>query len=269
MKLLRDVREGTRLLLLLEITTGRHSRMKSLAEKLDLSVQGVSGYLAALTEEGLVHRENGVYAATMAGVEALHDRLRELKEFVDRSYAETRILDMTSAVAGEAVQAGDPVGLFMERGRLVAYPNRASSSHGRALQDVDTGEDVAVVDLEGLVDLEPGIITILRIPGAAWRGTAAVDLSEARRLVSAHEKGLVGVGDVVASVLAEKLGLTPDFEFAPVAAAHEAAQRGVDVLLIASQDSSPDVITGLEAANEGIEKPVTYRVVDLPRRGGG
>jgi hypothetical protein len=43
----------------------------------------------------------------------------------------------------------------------------------------------------------------------------------------------------------------------------------VDVLLIASQDSSPDVITGLEAANEGIEKPVTYRVVDLPRRGGG
>ncbi|MFQ6012519.1 MAG: hypothetical protein ACE5LS_02615 [Thermoplasmata archaeon] len=264
MKLLRDVREGTRLLLLLEITTGRHARMKSLAEKLDLSVQGVSGYLAALTEEGLVHRENGVYAATMAGVEALHDRLRELREFVERSYAETRILDMASAIAGEAIQTGDEVGLFMEGGRLVAYPHRESSSRGRSLQSVDQGEDVAIVDLEGMVELEPGTITVLRVPGSAQRGTAAVDLAEARRLIATHE-GVVGVSDVVARVLAEKLEITPDFEFAPVAAAHEAAQRGVDVLLIASEDSSPDVITGLEAANEGTEKRVAYTVVDLPR----
>lgn len=268
MKLLRDVREGTRLLLLLEITTGRHTRMKSLAEKLDLSVQGVSGYMAALTEEGLVHRENGVYAATMAGVEALHDRLRELREFVERSYAETRILDMTSAIAGAAIQAGDEVGLFMEGGRLVAYPQRESSSRGRSLQSVDQGEDVAVVDLEGMVELEPGTITVLRVPGSAQRGTAAVDLAEARRVVSAHE-GVVGVSDVVARVLAEKLEIAPDFEFAPVAAAHEAAQRGVDVLLIASEDSSPDVITGLEAANEGTEKRVAYTVVDIPRANRG
>ena len=269
MKLLRDVREGTRLLLLLEITTGRHTRLKSLAEKLDLSVQGVSGYLATLTEEGLVHRENGIYTTTMAGVEALHDRLRELREFVERSYTETRILDMTSALAGEPIQAGDEVGLFMEGGRLVAYPGRESSSRGRSLQSVARGEDVAVVDLEGMVELEPGTITVLRIPGSAQRGTAAVDLAEAQRLVSSHEDGIVGVSDVVARVLSKKLNITPDFEFASVATAHEAAQRGVDVLLISSQDSSSDVITGLEAANEGSERPVAYRVVDLPRPSGG
>ncbi|MEE9163789.1 MAG: hypothetical protein V3U17_03200 [Thermoplasmata archaeon] len=269
MKLLRDVREGTRLLLLLEITTGRHTRLKSLAEKLDLSVQGVSGYLGNLTDEGLVHRENGVYIATMAGVEALHDRLRELREFVDRSYAETRILEMTSALAGDPIQAGEEVGLFMEGGRLVAHPGRDSSSRGRALQSVAQGDDVAVVDLEGIVELEPGTITVLRIPGAAQRGTAAVNLGEARRLVSSHANGVVGVSDVVARVLAKKLDIVPDFEFAPIAAAHDAAQRGVHVLLICSQDSSPEVITGLEAANEGLERPVVYRVVDLPRQGEG
>lgn len=266
MKLLRDIREGTRLLLLLEITTGRHTRLKTLAEKLDLSVQGVSGYLAALTEEGLVHRENGMYATTMAGVETLHDRLRELREFVERSYAETRILDMTSAIAGAPIQTGDEVGLFMEGGRLVAFPDRESSSRGRSLQSADQGEDVAVVELEGMVELEPGTITVLRIPGSAQRGTAAVDLPRARRLMSSHKNGIIGVSDVVARVLADKLEIVPDFEFAPVAAAHEAAQRGVDVLLITSQDSSPDVVTGLETANEGTEKPVGYRVVDLSRR---
>ncbi|MFQ5985824.1 MAG: hypothetical protein ACE5KQ_00505 [Thermoplasmata archaeon] len=269
MKLLRDVREGTRLLLLLEISTGRHTRLKSLAKKLDLSVQGVSGYLAALTEEGLVQREDGVYAPTMAGVEALHDRLRELREFVEQSYAETRILDTTTAIAGEPIRAGDEVGLFMDGGRLVAYPKRDSSSRGRSLQSVARGEDVAVVDLEGMVDLEPGTITVFRVPGAARGGTADVDLEEARRLVSSVENGAVGVSDVVALVLAEKLEITTDFEFAAVAAAHEAAQRGINVLLLASQDSSSDVVKGLEAANEGTEKPVTYRVVDLPRRGGG
>ncbi|MFQ5919502.1 MAG: hypothetical protein ACE5I4_05590 [Thermoplasmata archaeon] len=269
MKLLRDVREGTRLLLLLEITTGRHSRLKSLADRLDLSVQGVSGYLGTLTDEGLVQRENGVYIATMAGVEALQDRLRELREFVERSYAETRILDMTSALAGEAIQAGQKVGLFMEGGRLMAYPRRDSSSQGRALQSVAEGEDVAVVELSGIVELEPGTITVLRIPGAAQRGTAAVNLEEAGRLVSSLANGVVGVSDVVAQVLSDKLDIVPDLEFAPVAAAHEAAQRGVDVLLISSQDSSPDVITGLEAANEGSERPVAYRVIDLPRQGEG
>ncbi len=260
MRLLRDVRESTRLLLLLEITTRQHSRMKSLADTVDLTVQGVSDYLKGLTEEGLIHREAGVYRPTMDGVALLQERFRELREFVEHASGRMRILDFCSALAGSDIQEAERVGLFMEDGYLVAHPGRTSPSQGKALHAARRGEDVAVVELEGMVDLPRGTITVLRLPGARGGGTQAVDEEQAKRILRAHRHHRLGVSDAVARALAEKLGRAVDFEFAVAAAAVEAAQRGLDVLLLASEDSLGDVLAGLEAAGEGAEQRVPYEV---------
>lgn len=263
MRLLRDVREATELLILLEITAHRHTRMKTIAEKLGMTVQGMSGYLKGMGEAGLVRRADRLYVATVKGVDTLHERFRELRDFVDRSSAEMRILDQVSALAGAPVQEGDRVGLFMEGGRLVAYPGRPASSHGRALREAGEGEDVAVVDLEGIVDLRPGRIVVVRLPGPGQGGTRTVNLEAARRLAKAHADARVGAADLVGVALCRKLDLRPDFEFGAVAAAIEAAQRGVDVLLLASEGTAPEAVAAIEAANEGREARIAYDVVDI------
>ncbi|MFQ5838810.1 MAG: hypothetical protein ACE5HJ_08540 [Thermoplasmata archaeon] len=263
MRILRDVREATKLLILLEITTHRHSRMRTIAEKMGMTVQGVSDYLKSMNVEGLVHRVGGVYTATIEGVGLLHERFKELREFVDRSYQEMRILDICSARAGEGVREGDRVGLFMEDGYLVAYPGRESSSQGRSLHSAKRGEDVAIVELEGIVDLRPGKITIVRIPGSREGGTKVIDLRKARKLIQDHVQDKVGANDVIGSVLATKLGIQTDFDFAAVAASLEAAQRGLDVLLLTSEDSAAEVISAIEAANERLEEKVPYEMVAL------
>ncbi|MEE9237472.1 MAG: winged helix-turn-helix domain-containing protein [Thermoplasmata archaeon] len=264
MRILRDVRESTKLLILLEITTHRHSRLKSIAEKVGLTVQGVSDYLKSLSSEGLIHRVEGIYAATMKGVDLLQERFKELREFVERAYSKMRILDTCAAVAGEDILEGERVGLFMEDAYLVAYPGRESSSHGRSLHSARKGEDIALVNLEGIVELSVGKITLLRIPGAREGGTRAVDLPEAHQFLQRHLGDKIAVNDAVARALALKLGLEPDFEFAAIDASVEAALRGLDVLLIVSEDSSSEAVSAIEAANEDLKEKVSYHVASLP-----
>ncbi len=266
MHVLRDIREATRLLILLEITTDRHSRMKSIAAKVGLTVQGVSGYLKSMSGEGLIHRVGGFYAATIKGVDLLHERFKELRDFVERSSREMRMLDICTAIAGSNIEEGELVGLFMEKGYLVAHPGRESSSQGRSLHAAGKGEDVALVELEGIVDLNLGRITLLRIPGARQGGTNNVDVERAKEFISTHRGDKVAVNDAVARILATKLGLEPDFEFASVSASMEAALRGLDVLLLASEDSASEAVSGIEAGNEGLEEKVPYQVFALPAK---
>lgn len=265
MRLLRHVRESTRLLLLLEITTRQHSRMKTLADKVGLTVQGVSDYLKGLTEEGFIRREGRVYRPTMDGVALLQERFKELRDFVEQAAGRMRILDFASALAGAAIQEGERVGLFMEDGYLVAHPDRTSPSHGKALHAARQGEDVAVVELEGMVELPRGTITVLRLPGGREGGTRALDGEKVRRVLEEHPRHRLGVSGAVARALAVKLGRPIDFEFAVAAAAVEAAQRGLDVLILASEDALGDVLVGLEAAGEGPEQRIPYEVRDLGR----
>ncbi len=269
MKILRDVREATRLLILLEITTHRHSRMRSLAEKIGLTVQSVSDYLKSMSADGLVRRVGGVYTATMKGVDILQERFKELKDFVERAYRDMQILDTVSAIAGEDIEEGERVGLFMENAYLVAYPGRESSSQGRSIHSAMRGEDVAIVELEGIVDLSPGSITLFRIPGVRDGGTKTIELSKARRVIQNRRRDKVAVSDAAAKALALKLELMPDFEFAAVAASVEAATKGLDVLLLVSDDSIAEAVSAIEAANEALEEKVSYEVVGVPTRPGG
>ncbi len=97
-----------------------------------------------------------MYRATKREVDYLHSRISQIRDFVDSSIRDLRIIDVASALAGRDIEEGGQVGLVMEGGRLVAYPHRGARSRGRALHAARKGEDVAVRDLEGIVELKPG-----------------------------------------------------------------------------------------------------------------
>jgi putative transcriptional regulator len=226
-----------------------------------MTIQGASDYVRAMAREGLVHVVGGEYRATVKGVEYLHENFQALREFVDLSAKDVSIIDITAAVAGATVARGDPVGLFMEKGELVAFPRRASPSRGIAVHAAARGEDLGVRGLEGIVRLRPGRISIRRIPSIREGGTR--HLGGARKLSTSG--GVVAVTDAVSTVAARKLGLPVDIRYAPVAASIEAAQRGLDVLLLCSEEGVADAVAAIEDANAGLQEKIPYAISGVGR----
>jgi len=263
MQLLRNLGESTRLLILLETSMRHHAVQRTLAEALGMTVQGISEYLRSMERDGLVEVAGGEYRPTIEGIRVLHERFRELRDFVDRSSKGLSIIEVTAAIAGNRVERGEVVGLFMEGGDLVAYAGRESPSRGRAARDADKGEDVAVTQLEGIVALRPGRISLLRVPSAADGGSRGVDLGRVRKALRRAQADVVGLVDPPAKALAGRLRLRPDIRFAAIPAAIEAAERGLDVTLIVPEDRVATVVTAIETANERLVEKIAYQTVPL------
>src|SRR2546430_10360225 len=132
MELLRNLRMSTRLLFLYEVTTSHHTRLRTIGERLGMTIQGTSEYAHGLEGDGLLSFVNGEYRATKKGIEFLHDRMHELRGFVDRAGREMAFVETTAALAGGSIHRGARLGLFMEDGILVAQEGRSSPSTGVA-----------------------------------------------------------------------------------------------------------------------------------------
>src|SRR2546423_13946819 len=128
MNLLQTLRMTPRLLFLYEVTTSHHTRLRTIGERLGMTIQGTSEYAHGLEEDGLLTLVNGEYRATKKGIEFLHDRMHELRGFVDRAGREMAFVETTAAMAGGAVRRRDRVALFMEEGYLVAHAGRRAPS---------------------------------------------------------------------------------------------------------------------------------------------
>jgi putative transcriptional regulator len=263
MKLLRDLKETTKLLILLEIVNVRPRALQTISSKLGITVQGTSDYVRGMTDDGLVKKISGEYRATKKGVELLESRMFELKEFVDSSIRQLEIIDVCGAIAGNVIKKDVEVGLFMENGVLVAYSGRECPSKGFAMTDAEVGEDLAVRDPSGMVSLRPGRITVLQTPSLQDGGTHKVSISNTKKVLKALEFDKVAIMDVVSRALARALDIEPDFDFAPLPSSFEAAQKGMDVVIIASGETVPSVISELEAENSRLEDPIQYEVKTL------
>lgn len=263
MNVLRDLRLSTELLILFEIINDPHIKLKTIAEKLNITVQGASDYLRRMKKEGLVQNVGGELKVTKKGIEILHTNFSELKEFVDSKVTELNIIDVCAAIAKTDIKKGDDVGIFMEGGVLTAYSGRDSDSRGTAFSDAEEGQDVAISDLDGMVSLLPGTIYIMKLPTIREGGSAAVP----EGAVAAHYKKInphkVGVMDVVSLAAAKKAKIKPDFEFASLTASIEAIEKGLDVMLLGSQDVVHSAVSTIEEINSTIEDKIAYRILTI------
>lgn len=262
MQILRDLRESTRLLFLYEIATNRHSRLRTIAEALGMTIQGASDYAHDLQRLGLLTVVDGEYRATKKGVAYLQERYLALKSFVDRAGRAMAFVATTAALAGGPIRKGDRVGLFMDGGYLVAFPGRASPSMGVAAHDAAKGDEVAVRNLEGIVSLKPGRVVVARVPSVAEGGARAIPTA-AKKVLAKCRGFTVAAQEVTGTVTAKRLGLKIRIEFGIPGAVIEAAERGVNVLLILPEERAAEAIQAIEAANARLEDKIPYESVGL------
>lgn len=261
MKILRDLRLSTKMLILLEVIKDPHLKLRTIAEKLDITVQGASEYLRRMKKEGYIQYIGREYRATKKGIEFLHTNFSELKMFVDVKIAELNIIDVCAAIAKTPIKKGDEVGLFMENGILTAYSKRKSNSKGIAFSDANKDEDIAIKDLDGMVSLSPGTMQIVSLPTIREGGSSSVSIQEIKNLYKRIHPDKIGVMDAVSMAVVKKADLKSDFEFAPLSASIEAVEKGLKVMLFTSSDQIHHVVSTIEGINDTIEDKIVYEIV--------
>jgi putative transcriptional regulator len=262
MNVLRDLRESTQVLFLHEVSANRHTRLRSIAERLGMTVQGAADYAHRLEAEGLLVVADGEYRATKRGVQYLQLRLRELRSFVEQAGRSMAFVETTAALAGTAARRGDRLGLFMEDGYLVAYPNRPSTSTGVAAEDASKGDRLAVRGLEGIVDLRPGRVSLVRIGPASLSAGRNVTPST-RKVLQRARHAAVATMDVPGLAAARRLGLRTRIEFGVIPAVIEVAERGMNVVLFLPEEHAAEALQAIEEENAKLEDKIPYESLTL------
>lgn len=279
---LRDRTGITRLLILAELERRPGTTLSDVAASLGVTVQAVSAHAKELATLGWLRSEVGAYRATPKGLQALHEGVRHLRDAVGELAAPLDVIQLTSAIAAAPIQAGDVVGLYMEEGDLAASPAKDAPSRGRARNAAKAGEEVIVGDLQGMVKLEPGRLTLVSLPGPGEGGVAAIDLDALRKALGrkpgVKSAGGSGAGQpprvgahgtgarIVARRLAKEGHARLDFEFAADRAAFNAAERGLDVLLLVTRDRLAEVMESFDRLNTATLRRVPIELVEAPER---
>ncbi|ARS88702.1 MarR family transcriptional regulator [Natrarchaeobaculum aegyptiacum] len=254
---LDNKRAATRFRILVQIAERQPAVSQGeIAEEVGVTSQAVSEYIRELVDDGLVEKEGrSRYRVTPEGVDWLFQAADDVRRFADHVTGD--VLDAMSEaayIATDDIEEGETVTLFVEDGLLHARPGDEGPATGVATTDAEAGTDVGVNSFEGVMDLEPGSVTVLQVPAVRSGGSRTIDSS----LVTDHceEADLVVAAGVEAVVACRAAGTEPAVPFAAGKIAAEGAERGLTVTALVTTDEVGRVTDTLREAD------VSYEVLE-------
>lgn len=226
---LQSKRNSMRFQILIEIADRQPAvSQQEIADTVGVTAQAVSDYLIELVADGFVVKHGrGRYEVTKEGVDWLISETDALEEYLEY-VAESVIgqVDIEAAVAVSRIAEGDRVSLVMQDGMLHAAPEDGGAT-GIAVTSASRGEAVGVTEFQGIVDYEPGRVTILPLPSVENSSQLPTNVKE---LINQGE--LIVAAGIEAVVCLRQAGIEPDIRFGTTLATSEAATRGLDVVLV-------------------------------------
>jgi putative transcriptional regulator len=254
-EVLRNKNLTTRFQILVEIASaGPSVQQREIARNLDITPQAVSDYIAQLSAEGLLVAEGRArYRVTNEGVNWIIKTLRELGDynaFIQRAITN---LSTCAAIADDDLKKGQKVGLRMKDGLLFATASQNYKASGITTSGANSGEDVGITGIEGIVPLEVGRVTILRVPGIQRGGSSKVNYDILKqRLAKSDLVTALGLESLAAL---RKTGA--GFQhYGAAAAAIEAAKSGLKPLVVCVDSEAADLIARLE------KERIAYQLFD-------
>ena len=261
MQVLRDLRSFTKILILIELKKQPRLKLRNLASKLDITVQAVSEYLKIMMNDNLIEKVNDEHRLTQIGVEFLHYNITSLKKFVDDNIHDLNIINVCTAVSHKKLKKGAIVGLIMRNGQLATTDNTGEGSKGTVLYDVDSASDVAIYNLNGIVDFSRGELFLIELPSSISGGSSLIDLKKIRKLIPKSSTVKLAAGDLVSVTVLNKIDRTPDIQFAPLSGSMEAVNKGITVKFLTSTDLLPNIISEIEKLNSRSKDKIKYHII--------
>ncbi|MBI4302999.1 MAG: winged helix-turn-helix transcriptional regulator, partial [Chloroflexi bacterium] len=172
-EILQNKNSATRFQIMVELAaSGSRINQRGVARKLGITPQAVSGHLQQLVADGLIEiAERRTYRVSVRGVDWMLKMLRELRDYSSLAAQAVTNITVCAAIAGKDLEPGEVVGLAMKDGVLVADSRGEGGARGIAVAAAKKGEDVGISNVEGLVELRRGKVTILEVPGVVEGGS--------------------------------------------------------------------------------------------------
>ena len=257
-EVLRNKNLTTRFQILVEIAdSGPSVQQRDIAKKLNITPQAVSDYIAQLIKGGMLVSEGRAgYKITNEGVNWIIKALRELgsyNAFVERAITS---ISVCTAVAECNLVKGQKVGLEMKDGLLFARDRVNEGAVGIVVSDARKDEDVGVTSIEGIVALQIGRVTILKLPGIQRGGSRAVDLERLR--VEVKRRQFVAATGIEAFVTLKKVNAR-FYMYGTTEATIEAAKSGLNPLVACVENETAALIKRLE------EGKISYELFDCKK----
>lgn len=261
-EILQSKNAATRFQILVEVAaSGPNVHQRAIAEKLGITPQAVSEHFQQLQKEGLLLATNrSNYRVSATGVNWVLRMLRELNDYV--SLAEKAVTNITvcAAIAESDLAEGQKVGLTMKEGLLFAVPRPGGGATGIAMSSARQGEDIDVSNIEGVIDLPRGNVTILQVPAIQRGGSRHTDLKRLERevkLIRSRKTGAIGLEALIAL---RRIAVEPDYFYGVAEAVIEATRCGLPFLVVCSADAVPGLVKRLQ------DEKVEYREADISRQ---
>jgi putative transcriptional regulator len=254
-EVLKNKNVTTKFQTLVEIaSSGPNIQQRNIARSLEITPQAVSDYIAQLINEKLLVSEGrSSYRITSEGVNWMIKMLRELGDYTDYIQKAVNDISICAAIAEDDLEPGQKVGLKMKDGLLVATSRPSHRATGVAASSARAGEDVGVSRIEGIVPLQVGKVTILKVPGVQRDGSKRVDPVGLKSYVKkSHFTISLGLESYV---LLRKAGA--EFcRYGAYEAAIDAARSGIDPLVVCVENETSGLIARLEKEN------IPYEIAD-------
>lgn len=258
-EILRNKNQTTRFQILVEIANSGTIPQKDIAEKLDITPQAVSDYVSQLINEGLLASKGRFsYQVTNEGVNWIIKMLRDLSQYT--AYVRTAITNISvcAAIAESNLERNQKVGLVMKNGVLMATANGSHEATGISISGAKAGEDIGISNIEGIVPLKIGKVTILKIPGVQKGGSKKVNYAGLKKHLYKSPFTLA-IGLESFAALQES---GAEFcRFGAAEAAIEAAQSGLSPVVVCVDDLISTLLARLQEQN------MSYDIIDLTKSG--
>lgn len=242
---------ATRFQILIEIAANQPNiQQKLIAEKIGVTPQAISDYIAQLLNDGFISSSGrSRYTITQEGVNWIIEMTRELKEYISSIEKAITNVAVCAAIADMKITCGQIVGLRMQDGILLATETLSHGAKGIAISDAEAGEDVGISNIEGIVELTKGHVTILKVPGIGKGGSNSVDYNTLKAQLL--KDSLAGAIGLEALSVFKKIDIEPHYFYGVEEAIVEAARSGLSTIVVCVEEQVPSFIQRLETEKLG------------------
>ncbi len=255
-QVLRNKNLATKFQILVEIAANQPNiQQKDIARKIGVTAQAVSDYVSQLEKDGWITSDGrSRYRITKEGVNWMLQSLRELQQY--SASAERVLTNITTwaAIAAVDLKKGQRVSLEMKNGLLYASNHSGDNASGITVDKAKTGEDIGITDIEGILALNIGQITILEVPPIQNGGSKSIDPKKLKKgLLNINLVGAIGIEAIVAL---RQIDIEPDYLYGVTPAAIDAARSGLSFAIVCTGTESPALLQKLNEEN------IKYTLID-------